>query len=118
VIGLWLPVVVWMATISYAAALPHVPGPAASLSDTALHVSGYAVMGLLTLRATAKGSWAGVTARAILLAFVIAVVHGLSVEVEQMFVPTRYAEWRDAANNTIGAATGLTVAWAWSKIRG
>ena len=34
-------------------------------------------------------------------AFVIAVVHG-SVEVEQMFVPSRFAEWRDVGNDVIG----------------
>jgi VanZ family protein len=42
------------------------------------------------------------------LALVIAVVHGLSVEVEQMFVPSRFAEWRDVGNDVIGALGGLS----------
>lgn len=117
-ISLWLPVAVWMAGIYYGAAMPDVPGPVSGFSDTALHLFGYTVLALLTLRATAGGRWAGVTTKALLLAFVIAVTHGLSVEVEQMFVPTRYAEWRDAGNNALGAGLGLVVAWAWSKIRG
>jgi VanZ family protein len=107
-----------MAAIYYGAALPDVPGPAAGLSDTVLHMGGYAGLALLTLRATAGGRWAGVTRAAILLAFLICVVHGLTVEWEQMYVPSRYAEWRDVRNNAIGAAGGLAAAWAWGIMRG
>jgi VanZ family protein len=116
VIGLWLPVAVYMAAIYWGAALAQVPGPAAQVSDTVLHMSGYAGLALLTLRATAGGRWPGVTARALTLAFVIAVVHGLTVEVEQMFVPSRLAEWRDVGNDAIGALAGLCAAWAWGKL--
>lgn len=117
-IGLWLPVAGYMAAIYYGAAMPDVPGPAALLSDTLLHMGGYAGLALLTLRATAGGRWSGVTRRALVVAFVICVVHGLTVEWEQMYVPTRYAEWRDAGNNAIGAALGLAVAWAWGIMKG
>jgi VanZ family protein len=54
---------------------------------------------------------------ALLAAFVVAVVHGMTVEWEQMYVPTRMAEWRDVGNDVIGALLGLGPAWAWSKIR-
>ncbi len=114
--GLWLPVVVYMAAISWGAALTQVPGPAALVSDGILHVGGYAGLALLTLRATAGGRWSGVTGRAMTVAFVIAVAHGLSVEVEQMFVPSRFAEWRDVGNDVIGALAGLCAAWAWGKL--
>lgn len=116
-ISLWLPVVAWMAAIYYGAGMASVPGPVSGFSDTFLHASGYAGLALLTLRATAKGRWAGVTLTAILAAFVIAVLHGLTVEWEQMYVPTRMAEWRDVGNDAIGALLGLGPAWAWSKIR-
>jgi VanZ family protein len=120
-VSLWLPVVVYMAAISYGAALSQTPGPAARIPDTMLHIGGYAGLSLLTLRATARGRWAGVSARPLLLAFVIAVVHGATVEIEQLFVPTRFAEWRDLGNDAIGAAVGLLGAllwrrWRWSKI--
>ena len=115
-ISLWLPVAVYMAAIYWGAALTQVPGPASLVSDTVLHMGGYAGLVLLTLRATAGGRWAGVTARAMTVAFVIAVVHGLSVEVEQMFVPSRFAEWRDVGNDVIGALAGLGAAWAWGKL--
>ena len=115
-ISLWLPVAVYMAAIYYGAALTQVPGPAARLSDTVLHAGGYAGLAILTLRATARGQRSGITARAMILAFVIATLHGITVEVEQMFVPSRFAEWRDVGNNAIGAAAGLAAAWAWSKL--
>ncbi|HUQ89681.1 MAG TPA: VanZ family protein [Vicinamibacterales bacterium] len=115
-LGLWLPVAVYMAAIYWGAGVAQVPGPAARFSDTVLHMSGYAGLALVTLRATAKARWSGVTAGAMSLAFVIAVVHGLTVEVEQMFVPTRLAEWRDVGNDVIGTLAGLFGAWAWGKL--
>ena len=114
---LWLPVAAYMAAIYYGAALTQVPGPAARLSDTVLHMGGYVGLALVTLRATAGGKWAGVTPRAMAAALAIATIHGMSVEVEQMFVPSRFAEWRDVGNDVIGAMAGLGAAWAWSKLR-
>ena len=116
-ISLWLPVAAWMAAIYYGAGMSTVPGPAAAFSDTALHMAGYAGLALLTLRATARGRWAGVTAGALALALLIATLHGLTVEWEQMYIPTRMAEWRDVQNDMLGALAGLIPAWAWSKIR-
>jgi VanZ family protein len=116
VISLWLPVAVWMAAIYWGAALTQAPGPVAGISDTVLHTASYAGLALLTLRATARGRWPGITARAMTLALVIAVVHGMTVEVEQMFVPSRMAEWRDVGNDVIGALAGLFAAWAWGKL--
>lgn len=115
--GLWLPVAAWMAAIYYGSAMSSVPGPAASVSDTFLHMSGYAGLALLTLRATARGAWAGVTLGALAAALAIATIHGLTVEWLQMYVPTRYAEWRDVGNDVLGALAALIPAWAWSKIR-
>ena len=115
-ISLWLPVVVYMAAIYWGAALPQIPGPVAGISDIVLHMAGYTGLALLTLRATARGRWSGVTARAMTLAFVIAVVHGMTVEVEQLFVPSRFAEWRDVGNDVIGVLVGLSGAWAWGKL--
>lgn len=119
-ISLWLPVALWMSAIYWGASLPpeQVPSPVASLSDTLLHMSAYAVLALLALRATARGRWSGVTVAALLLAWGIAVLHGLTVEWEQLFIPARTAEWRDVGNDVIGALAGLVPAWAWSKIRG
>jgi VanZ family protein len=116
VISLWLPVAAYMAAIYFGAAMPQMPGPPAQLSDTLLHAGCYAGLALLTLRATAGGRWRGVTPHAIAIAFVIATVHGITVEVEQMFIPSRMAEWRDIGNDTIGVLAALGAAWAWSKL--
>ena len=76
------------------------------------------MLALLTLRATARGRWAGRDrGRRSLTAFAIAMAHGLSVEWIQMYVPTRFAEWRDVWNDAAGAALGLGAAWAWGIMR-
>ena len=117
-IGRWLPVAVYMAAIYYGATIPLVPAQIGYwLTDTMLHAGGYTVLALLTLRATAHGTWRGVTRQAMLLAFVISMLHGLSVEWIQMYVPTRFAEWRDVGNDALGTAAGLGGAWAWSIMR-
>lgn len=117
-IRLWLPVAAFMAAIYYGALMPAVPGPAATIPDAALHGGGYAVLALLTLRASAGGRWRGVAPATIAVAFLVATAHGVSVEFLQQFVPTRQAEWRDLGNNTIGAAAGLAAAWAWGTMKG
>jgi VanZ family protein len=118
VIGLWLPVAIYMAAIYYGATSPVVPAPIGYwLSDTLLHAGGYAVLALVTLRATAKGRWGGLTRTSIVTAFLISMAHGLSVEWIQMYVPTRFAEWRDVWNDAAGTALGLGAAWAWGTMR-
>ena len=117
-IGLWLPVVVLMAAIYYAAIQPAVPDLIAErFTDTLLHAGGYAGLAIVTLRATARGRWTGVTGATLLAAFAIVVAHGISVEIAQMFAPPRTAELRDVWNDAAGAVAGLGVAWAWSIMR-
>ena len=115
-ISLWGPVAVYMAAIYYGAAMTLVPGPAAQVPDTVLHMGGYAGLAAVTLRAVAGGRWSGVTFRAMALALLITTAHGMSVEMEQMFVPTRMAEWRDVGNDVVGAVAGLLAVWAWGKL--
>ena len=117
-IGLWLPVAVCMTAIYYGALQPHVPDAISErFTDTALHAAGYAVLALVTLRASARARWAGVTRPSLIAAFGIAVAHGISVEIAQMFAPTRTAELRDVWSDAAGASAGLAAAWAWSIMR-
>lgn len=107
-----------MAAIFYGASMAVLPGPVGNwFSDTVLHAAGYFVLGLLTLRALARGRWSGVTTAALVLAWVIAMLHGAAVEWMQMYIPTRLAEWRDLGNDAIGAGLALGVAWAWGIMR-
>lgn len=118
-ISLWLPVALLMGAMYYGATMPQVPAPVGNwFSDTFLHAGGYALLAMATLRATAKGRLSGVTLGALAVAFVIAMLHGLSVEWVQMYVPTRMAEWRDVWNDAAGAAAGLAAGWAWATMRG
>jgi len=117
VIGLWLPVAAYMAALYYGALMPSVPGAVGSVSDTLLHAAGYAVLAVLAVRATAGGRWAGVTPMATAAAFAIATAHGVTVELLQLLVPSRFAEWRDLWNNTIGSGAGLAAVWAWSIMK-
>ena len=116
-ISLWLPVAACMTGIYYGATTPDVPSIGHWFSDTVQHAGAYTALALLTLRATAGGRWAGVTRGTMITAFAIAMLHGLSVEWIQMYVPTRFAEWRDIWNDAAGAAAGLGAAWAWSIMR-
>ena len=117
-IQLWAPVVAWMAAIFYGSLMPTVPGPVSdNFSDTALHAGGYFILALITLRAVARGHWSSVTVPALLVAWVISVIHGASVEWLQMYAPPRMAEWRDLGNDAIGAALALGLARAWGIIR-
>ncbi len=107
-----------MAAMYYGAAMPMVPTPISNwVTDIPLHIGGYLLLSLLTLRAVAGGTWRGVCARTLVIAFAIAMLHGLSVEWMQMYLPTRFAEWRDIWNDAAGAALGLGPAWAWSIMR-
>lgn len=117
-IGLWTPVVLYMAAIFYGASMSTVPAPVSTnFSDTFLHAAGYSGLALVTLRAVARGSWRGVTVGALLFAWGIAVGHGAAVEWMQMYVPNRTAEWRDLGNDAIGAALALAAAGAWGIMR-
>jgi VanZ family protein len=118
VISLWAPVAIYMAVIFYGAAMESVPGPIDNwFSDTVLHTAGYVGLALITLRAVARGCWSGVTVPALVLTWLIAIVHGAAVEWMQMYVPTRSAEWRDLANDAIGAAIALGAAGVWGIMR-
>jgi VanZ family protein len=108
-----------MAAIFYGASMATVPQPVAdAVSDTLMHGFGYVGLALVTLRAVARGRWSGVTWSAVVLTWIIAVVHGAAVEWMQMYVPTRMAEWRDLGNDAIGAGLALGLAWAWGIMRG
>lgn len=114
---LWAPVAMYMAAIFYGASLSSVPGPVESFSDTVLHGAGYFGLALVTLRAVAAGHWNRVTVGALAVAWCLCVVHGAAVEWMQMYVPTRSAEWRDLANDAIGAGLALAAAGAWGIMR-
>lgn len=78
------------------------------------HVTEYAILALLTLRALTRSSrllpatWSG---RAASLAVGFCALYAISDEIHQSFVPSRYGSALDVLIDTLGAAFGLGVAW-------
>jgi VanZ family protein len=113
---LWLPVILYMIGLLVGSVLPETPitdsGP-----DVRLHEIGYFGLTLLLIRALAKERWSRVTASVLLIAFVIAVGYGASLELPQAFIPTRQADVRDVRANALGAFAAAAVVKAWGIIR-
>lgn len=110
-VSLWAPVAVYMALIFGLSSMssPPVPG---NVWDKFLHAGFYGVFALVTLRATAGGRLAGVTLRALVLAWAITTAYGVSDEVHQSFVPLRSADVLDVVADAVGAAAALGLAQA------
>jgi VanZ family protein len=116
VLWLWAPVGLYMAVLWVLSAQPVLPG--ASLTpDWTQHGLAYAGLAAVTVRATSGGGWAGVSGRAVIAAWIITVLYGVSDEFHQSFVPERMADLGDVAADAIGAAVGLAAVWACGIIR-
>lgn len=109
--SLWAPVVAGWAVIFGLSSLSSPPMPP-NVWDKVLHAGAYGGLALVTLRATAGGRVGGVTARAVLLAWIVTTLYGLSDEVHQSFVPRRSAEAQDVVADALGAALALGAAQA------
>ena len=116
ILRLWAPVALYMVALFALSSQSVLPG--ASLTpDWMQHGVAYAGLAVVTLRATAGGQWSGIRGRALLAAWIVATLYGVSDEFHQSFVPTRSADPRDVSADAIGAALGLLAAWAWGIIR-
>lgn len=115
-LSLWLPIVIYMAAIFYQSSLSEVPGTE-GLSDVYLHAFGYGGLALTTIRATAGGRWAGVTLRALILAWLITTGYGATDEWHQASTPGRTPEFRDVGNDAIGALAALGLVGAWGIMK-
>lgn len=89
----------------------------ADVTDVSLHNAAYFGLTLLLIRAFARESWHGVTRETLVLAWVVAVLYGVSDEWHQSFVPNRHAELRDIGSDAIGAFVATAIVGAWSIIR-
>src|SRR5260221_5672845 len=99
----WLPVVLWAAVIFAFSSIPHLSSGLGTW-DTILrkgaHVTEYAILGALLVRALARE----------VPAFVLGVLYATSDEVHQHFVRGRHAAPLDVAIDSFGLVLGL-VAW-------
>ncbi len=106
-----------MAVIFALSSVSEVSGLPGGMSDKTGHGLLYAGLGLLVVRALARGRLAMVGAGTAALAILIAVAYGLSDELHQLFVPNRQFDLHDVAADGVGAAVAAGLAWAWGIIR-
>jgi VanZ family protein len=106
-----------MALIFAASSVSRVPEIARGVNDKTAHILEYAGLGVVTMRALARGAWAGVGLRAVLGTLLIAVAYGLSDELHQLFVPNRQFDVHDLAADAIGAGAAAVVVWTWGIIK-
>ena len=108
----WAAVVAWMGAIfwlSSRSTLPRPPGASPSLVSVLGHLGAYAVLALLlawALLATGRrlpGTFA--------LAWVLAVLYGVTDEIHQSFVPNRHPDLFDVLTDATGAAVALAAVW-------
>lgn len=84
------------------------------------HLTEYAVLALLTLRATNTSMRAGRTGgwhKAAAIALLVAAAYAATDEFHQSFVPERTASVYDVLIDTTGAVVALTAASVWRKLR-
>jgi len=102
---LWLPAALFMGVIFYSSSLPD-PAPALTrvILDKILHMSGYALLGILYCVAL-RGEGLNLT-RTIIVAIFLASLYGASDEWHQSFTPRRTADVKDWFADTAGGAAG------------
>jgi len=92
------------------------PSPPGGFSDKQVHMAAYAGLGIVTVRALAKG-FRDIRWTAVVGAIVISTLYGYSDEYHQRFVPGRTYDYLDLAADAVGSAAGAAGAGAWSIIR-
>ena len=111
--AVWAPVLL-VAAIFFVVAVQRDMGAASRIWDKALHAGGYALFGLLALRA-AHGGWRDPARGAVALAAAVTIGHGACVEIVQAFVPWREASLGDLAADALGFAIGLALYAAYPR---
>ena len=115
-VGLWIPVLAYMAMLFGFSSLSTLPSPPERFSFYDVHIAAYAGLAALTTRAVGKGL-RDVSARAVLAAIVISSLYGVSDEYHQLFVPGRSFDLLDMLADAIGSIVGASAVGAWSIIR-
>ena len=108
----WAPAVVWAAVIFVLSAQPSLPST--GVSDKHAHLVTYALLAGLCLMGLTGWRLRRIAGGPVLVAFVMAVLYGVSDEWHQSFVPGRTPDAADVVADAIGAALALGGAWAWA----
>ena len=105
-LSVWLPVVVWAAVIFTFSSIPGLStglGTWDLLLRKAAHMTEYAILGALLLRALGRE----------LPAFLVGVAYAVTDEIHQHFVEGRHASAVDVALDSVGVAVGIYLLRLW-----
>jgi VanZ family protein len=114
-LSLWGPPVLYMAAIFWASAQSDL-SPPGGLTDKPTHSIGYALLGVLFVRALAGGLPTRISPGVALLGIALTTAYGITDEIHQWFVPGRFADVNDVAADAIGGAIGAALCWLWGII--
>ena len=109
----WLPAVLCAAAIFLLSSQPTLPSTG-NVTDKQAHALAYGSLAFLCLMGLTRWQWRRIAGTAVLTAFVLAVLYGISDEIHQMFVPGRTSELADVLADATGAAIAVGAAWAWA----
>ena len=107
ILTLWGPFLTALAGVFWLSSLSEVPG-AQHFWDKLLHAVGYAVLGVLALRAF-HGGFARLRPAPTALAGLTVILWGISDEVHQSFVPGRNASVWDVVADAVGFALAVAL---------
>ena len=116
---LWGPPLAQMGAIFFASAIPNLKTLPGDMSDHVGHFIGYAILGLVALRACAGARWEGITYRSSWQAWTISACYGAFDEFHQRFVPGRSPAVDDWMADALGAAVmivGIALAAAGHRV--
>jgi VanZ family protein len=98
----WLPVLVWAGVIFALSSIPSLNSGLGTwdfVLRKCAHMTEYAILAVLLVRATGSYAWA----------FALAVAYAATDEVHQLFVRGRHGSALDVAVDAVGAVIGLAV---------
>lgn len=102
----WGPAVLVMAVLFAASSASDTTAVPPVLSDTILHLGGYALLGITVFRALADARFDRLTPGRAAGAVLCCILYGLSDEFHQSFVPGRTPDAMDLVADAAGAALG------------
>jgi VanZ family protein len=105
-LSVWLPVVVWAAVIFVFSSIPSLStglGTWDTLLRKAAHMTEYAILGALLLRALGRE----------LPALLVGIAYAVTDEIHQHFVEGRHASAIDVALDSVGVAVGIYLLRLW-----
>ena len=113
----WLPPIIYCLAIFVQSSFPGAERmPDVRLFDKLLHFMAYALLGILFYRAYDTLTLKDNHKLLIFISIASATLYGISDEIHQYFVPSRYAEMADVVANTIGSICGVYLYHRW-KVR-